>query len=90
MSSIVALLLHPELRRPLPAPVRVDLRRVILAGIGAWTAALVVAAVLLATGAVGVRGVATCGAGIVLGLLGLAWERVNRSSYRPGGSGTEG
>ncbi|NDO88045.1 DUF2530 domain-containing protein [Cellulosimicrobium composti] len=82
MPSFVTLLLHPDRRRPDPAPWRVDLRVVILVGMGLWAAALVVCAVLLATGALGPRAVATCAAGLVLGLLGLAWERRNRTRYR--------
>lgn len=80
--SFVTLLLHPDRRRPDPAPWRVDLRVVILAGMALWTAALVVCVVLLATGTLGPRAVATCGAGLVLGVLGLAWERRNRTRYR--------
>jgi hypothetical protein len=82
--SFVTLLLHPDRRRPDPAPRRVDLRAVILAGMALWTVALVVCAVLLATGVLGPRAVATCAAGLVLGVLGLAWERSNRASYRAG------
>ena len=81
MPSLVSLLLHPELRRPGPPPVRVDLRRVLLLGIAAWTVALVVALVLLATGNGDVEVVATCGAGIVLGGAGLLWEKRHRREY---------
>lgn len=82
MPSLVSLLLHPDRRRPAPAPLRVDLRRVILGGMALWTLALLVAlGVLLAGGASG-RHVATCAAGVVLGAVGLVWERRNRSRYR--------
>lgn len=57
------------------APVRLDLRRVFLAGIAIWALALVVSAVLLATGRVEARTVATCAVGVVLGGLALVWER---------------
>jgi hypothetical protein len=80
--SFVTLLLHPDRRRPDPAPWRVDLRVVILVGMGLWAVALVVCAVLLALGTISPRAVTTCGAGLVLGLLGLAWERRNRTRYR--------
>jgi len=79
--SLLRLLLRPELRRPGPPPVRVDLRRVLLAGIAAWTIALLVSLTLLATGNGDVEVVATCGAGIVLGGAGLLWERRNRHDY---------
>jgi hypothetical protein len=86
--SFVTLLVHPDLRRPEPAPRRVDLRVTILAGMALWTIALVVSAVLLATGVLGPRAVATCGAGLALGLLGLVWERGHRDGYR--GSDSDG
>ncbi|SIQ72711.1 Protein of unknown function [Cellulosimicrobium aquatile] len=80
--SVVTLLLHPERRRPDPASWRVDLRVVILAGMALWTVALVVCAVLLATGTLAPRAVATCAVGLALGALGLGWERRNRTRYR--------
>ncbi|QJW35880.1 DUF2530 domain-containing protein [Cellulosimicrobium protaetiae] len=82
MPSSVTLLLHPDRRRPDPAPWRVDLRAVILAGMGLWAVALVVCAVLLVTGALPPRAVATCAVGLLLGVLGLVWERRNRARYR--------
>lgn len=82
MPSFVTLLLHPDRRRPDPAPLRVDLRVTILVGMALWTVALVVSAVLLATGVLGPRAVATCGTGLVLGVLGLVWERRHRDGYR--------
>lgn len=82
MPPLVSLLLHPEQRRPGPPPLRVDLRRVILVGLAAWTVALVVALVLLVAGARDGEGVAVCLAGIALGGLGLVWERRHRREYR--------
>ncbi|WP_159793780.1 DUF2530 domain-containing protein [Puerhibacterium puerhi] len=82
MPSLVDLLLHPEQRRPSPPPLRVDLRRVMLAGIAAWAVALVVALALLAAGVQDAEGVAVCAAGLALGGLGLLWERRNRRRYR--------
>lgn len=81
MPTLVRLLFHPELRRPGPPPVRVDLRRVLLVGIVAWAVALVVALVLFATDNGDVEVVATCGVGIVLGGAGLLWERRHRRDY---------
>ncbi|OLT48077.1 DUF2530 domain-containing protein [Cellulosimicrobium sp. CUA-896] len=80
MPSTVALLLHPERRRPDPTPLRVDLRVVILAGMALWAVALVVCAVLLVTGTIGPRAVATCAAGLVLGVAGLWWEKRHRDT----------
>ena len=84
MPSFVTLLLHPDRRRPEPAPLRVDLRAVILWGVALWAAALLVCVVLLATGMPTGRGVATSVVGLVLGGIGLWWERGHRESYRAG------
>ncbi|MEG3614322.1 DUF2530 domain-containing protein [Isoptericola haloaureus] len=78
MPSVMTLLLHPERRRPTPAPPATDLVRVVLVGVAVWTVALVVVGVLAATGVVPVGAVAICGAGILLGLLGLPWARRHR------------
>jgi hypothetical protein len=80
--SLVDVLLHPEQRRPGPPPLKVDLRRVLLAGIAAWAVALVVGFVLLVMGVQDGASVAVCGAGLALGGLGLLWERRNRRRYR--------
>ncbi|AEG45293.1 DUF2530 domain-containing protein [Isoptericola variabilis] len=82
MPSIVKLLIHPELRKPTPPPQRVDLRKVIVAGMVAWAVALVVLGVLAAVGRVSTEVVVTCVAGLLLGCAGLLWERRNRRSYR--------
>lgn len=59
-------------------PVRLDLRRVFLAGIAAWTVALAVTGVLAVAGQVGARMPWICAAGIALGGLALLWERRHR------------
>ncbi|MCB7136939.1 DUF2530 domain-containing protein [Cellulosimicrobium marinum] len=79
MPSFVTLLLHPDRRRAEPEPQRVDLRAVILAGMGLWTVALVVCGVLLVTGTAGPRGVSTCVAGLLLGGAALWWEHRHRA-----------
>ncbi|NTW42063.1 MAG: DUF2530 domain-containing protein [Cellulomonadaceae bacterium] len=56
-------------------PVPVDLSRVFWAGIGAWTVALVVCGILRLTGSIGERAVPICVAGLLLGVLGLVWDR---------------
>lgn len=72
--SVVSLLLHPDRRRPAPEPPPSHLRRVVLVGICAWTLALVIAVIALATGNDGaLEIVATCAAGLALGGLGLLW-----------------
>jgi hypothetical protein len=78
----VTLLLHPERRRPGPPPLRVDLRRVLLAGMAAWFVALVVFGVLAILGRSTTQAVATCATGLLLGGAGLLWERRHRREYR--------
>lgn len=63
-------------------PVRLDLRRVFLAGIAAWAVALVVVSVLAATDRASGTAVATCVVGLVLGGLALLWERRHRDLSR--------
>ncbi len=60
------------------APVELDLRAVFRVGIALWTVALVIAAVLAATGRVDARSVATCVVGAVLGGVALGWEARRR------------
>jgi hypothetical protein len=73
--SLIAVVLHPERRKPAPEPVGVNMRPVTLTGIGAWVVALLVASVLWFVGDVPIRVVWTCGAGVVLGLVGLVLVR---------------
>ena len=82
MPSLVRLLTHPEERRPGPPPLRVDLRRVLLGGIGLWAVALVATAVVYLMGRGTEEAVVTCVAGILLGGAGLLWERKHRDEYR--------
>lgn len=66
----------------MPPPLRVDLRRVLLAGMAAWLVALVVTGVLAAVGRATTEVVATCATGLLLGGGGLLWERRHRREYR--------
>lgn len=75
MPSFATFLAHPEKRRPSPPPPRADLRTVFQLGLTLWAVALVVNLVLLLAGAGDVRVLATCGAGLGLGGLGLLWAR---------------
>jgi hypothetical protein len=76
--TIRSLLAHPEERRPSPPAPRADLFRVFGAGIGLFAIGLVVTLVLQLAGRGSWESVAICGAGIVLGGLGLLWARRHR------------
>jgi hypothetical protein len=80
MPTVIEVILRADRRRPDPPPVRVDMRRVFLVGIGAWLLALVVTAVLWWMGAMSTTPVWSCVAGALLGLVGLAWERIRGRS----------
>ena len=56
-------------RRPDPVPVATDDRKAVLVGTGLWLVALVVVALVMPAS----YALWTCGAGIVLGLVGLAY-----------------
>ena len=45
-----AAIINPEVRKPAPKPVRVDLRMTFLIGCVLWSVALIVSAILLACG----------------------------------------
>ena len=76
MPTVIEVILRADRRRPDPPPVRVDMGRVLLVGIGAWLVALIVTVVLWWVGAVTSTPVWSCVAGATLGIAGLAWERV--------------
>jgi len=81
MPAVLEVILRPDRRRPDPAPVEVDMRRVFAVGIGLWAVALAVCAVLWRVGAAGTIPLWSCGAGLVLGLVGLLWERGRRTPH---------
>lgn len=80
MPPVLEVILRADRRRPDPPPVEVDMRRVFVVGIVAWTVALVVTGVLWRLGAVGPVPVWSCVAGMALGVIGLVWERVRGRS----------
>lgn len=79
----IELTLRPERRRQDVQPAEVDLRVVILVGIGLWAVSLAIFGVLALASDLDVAGqLLVCTAGLVLGLLGLVWEHSNRRRYR--------
>jgi len=80
LPAVLEVVLRPDRRRPDPPPVEVDMRRVFLVGLVLWAVALAGAAVLWRTGVITSTPVWSCAAGVGLGFVGLAWERLRRRS----------
>lgn len=76
-----AAIINPEVRKPAPKPVRVDLRKTFLIGCVLWSVALIVSAILLACGD-GLQLLIMCAAGLVIGVMMLVWEHFDRWDYR--------
>ncbi len=66
----------------MPRPVRVDLRRVFLAGLALWGIALLICLALLAAGVNIHHALGVVVSGILVGIVMLVWERVDRDNYR--------
>ncbi len=78
MPDVLEVLLRPDRRREDPPPVDVDMRKVILVGLGLWLGGLAVAVVLWRTGVITSSPGWSCVAGVGRGLAGLVWERGHR------------
>ena len=77
-----AAIINPEVRKPAPKPVRVDLRKTFLIGCVLWSVALIVSAILLACGLDVLQLLIMCAAGLVIGVMMLVWEHFDRWDYR--------
>ena len=77
-----AAIINPEVRKPAPNPVRVDLRKTFLIGCVLWSVALIVSAILLACGLDVLQLLIMCAAGLVIGVMMLVWEHFDRWDYR--------
>lgn len=75
MPSVISTLLHPQ-RTP-PPPIDVDLAHVMVVGTSVWGAGVLVTGALGLLGVISGIWVATCGAGVVLGLIGYWWSRTH-------------
>lgn len=78
----LAPIFNPDARRPMPRPVRVDLRRVFLAGLALWGIALIVCLVLMAAGVNIHHALGVVVSGIIVGMVMLVWEHFDRDNYR--------
>ena len=66
--------------RPAPAPLDVDLHRIMAVGTLVWGVALVVTGVLALLGHGATQAVAACVAGIGIGLYGMRWARRHQTT----------
>ena len=82
MKLKLAPIIDPNVRKPSPKPVRVDLRKVFMFGTALWAIALVVCMILLAFGIHAERAQTMCAAGTVVGVIMLVWEHFDRWDYR--------
>jgi uncharacterized membrane protein len=72
----------PEARRPSPKPIQVDLRKVFAAGTALWSLALIITVCLWLADIEGLGPALVCASGVIIGLLLLIWEHINRKEYR--------
>ncbi len=78
MPSVLSMALRPERRRASPPPLAVDLRVVSLVGMGLWSVAAVVGVLAWRLADASWTVPVTCATGVVLGALGLRWDRRHR------------
>lgn len=77
-----AAILNPEVRKPAPKPVRVDLRKTFLIGSALWSLALIICIILVTLGIDAQRYLIMCAAGLIIGVMMLIWEHFDRWDYR--------
>lgn len=78
----LAPIFDPDVRRPSPKPVQVDLRKIFLFGTVVWTLVLAVIAVLKLIGFETTKPLIVCLSGVGVGILLIVWEHFNRWDYR--------
>lgn len=75
-------IINPDVCRPAPKPMRVDLRKVFGVVTGWWIIALAIAVILLVCGFHVINAVILCGSGTAIGAALLVWEHFDRWDYR--------
>ncbi|MDF7663507.1 hypothetical protein PT282_02305 [Bifidobacterium sp. ESL0763] len=75
-------IINPDVCRPAPKPVRVDLRKTFAIVTSWWLIALAVTVVLLVCGFHVIGALVLCSSGIIIGVLLLVWEHFDRWDYR--------
>ena len=77
----LAPIINPDARRPMPKPVRVNLRRVFLAGMALWLIALVVCVALMTLRIPTGDALWVIISGLGVGIALLIWEKIDRDHY---------
>ncbi|MBB2955109.1 putative membrane protein [Bifidobacterium commune] len=75
-------IVNPDVCKPAPKAVQVDLRKTFLFITALWVVALLVSAVLLKCGFHVINAIILCSSGVAIGLLMLTWEHFDRWDYR--------
>lgn len=75
-------IIDPNVRKPAPKPVRVDLRIVFGIGTALWAIAAVICVIAAWMGANTLKACVVCVTGVIIGLLLLLWEYFDRWDYR--------
>ncbi|MDF7641274.1 hypothetical protein PT279_06695 [Bifidobacterium sp. ESL0784] len=75
-------IINPDVCKPAPKAVQVDLRKTFLIITSWWLIALAVSAILMACGFHVIEAIVLCSAGVIIGVLMLVWEHFDRWDYR--------
>lgn len=75
-------IINPDVCKPAPKAVQVDLRKTFLSITILWIVALLVSVVLFKCGFHVTNAIILCSSGVVIGLLMLIWEHFDRWDYR--------
>ncbi|WEV72047.1 hypothetical protein [Bifidobacterium sp. ESL0790] len=75
-------IINPDVCKPPPKPVRVDLRKTFAIVTSWWLIALAVTVVLLICGFKVLEALVLCSSGVIIGVLLLVWEHFDRWDYR--------
>lgn len=75
-------IINPDVCKPAPKPVRVDLRKTFAIVTSWWLIALAITVALLVCGFKVTSALVLCSSGVIIGVLLLVWEHFDRWDYR--------